>query len=342
VLGTHGEVFDWLDSLLERPLPEGRLGVRAAVTAVVLLFFNDPLRMPAFAGRACETAASVGDEHDQALARYSLGRAMCSCGDPVAAAQHLEAAAAQFHELGDDWHRALALQVLAYTCQDLQDTLAHLAPAAEAFGRVGDRVKHGDCLIDMARAVIHLPARREEAQGWIDQARRLAEVTDNHHLWLHAQTCQAFLDQRRGDGASAAQLFARLLPDFRRIGDRRCVARCLLGLGASAITTGDHDTARRHLTGCVEVTTSTHQSSELAAGLRLLAELDHSAGRDREAANLLGAADAVAADLPLADRDALPADRDLMTSLESSLGGADFTAAVAAGRTTPVMQLLGP
>ena len=316
--------------------------MQAAVTAVVLLFFNDPLRMPAFAGRACETAASVGDEHDQALARYSLGRAMCSCGDTVAAAQHLEAAAAQFHELGDEWHRALALQVLAYTCQDLQDTLTHLAPAAEAFGRVGDRVKHGDCLIDMARAVIHLPARREEAQRWIDQARRLAEVTDNHHLWLHAETCQAFLDQRRGDGASAAQLFARLLPDFRRIGDRRCVARCLLGLGASAIATGDHDTARRHLTGCVEVTTSTNQSSELAAGLRLLAELDHSAGRDREAANLLGAADAVAADLPLADRDALPADRDLMTSLESSLGGADFTDAVAKGRSTPVMQLLAP
>ena len=262
--GTHGELFDWLGALLERPLPEGRLGARASVAAVVLLFFDDPPRMPAFAKQARERAARVGDEHDRALAQYALGRAKSSCGDPVAGAEHLEAAAAQFHELGDDWHHALALQVLAYTCQDLEAALTYFARAAEAFGRVGDHVKQGDCLIDMARAVVHLPSRHDDAQSWVDQARRLAEKADNHHLWLHAETCQAFVNQRRGDSASAGLRFARLLPDFRRIGDRRCVARCLLGLGTSTMAAGDHDTARRHLAGCIEITGSTNQPAELA------------------------------------------------------------------------------
>ena len=218
--------------------------------------------------------------------------------------------------------------------------LTYLTQAGEGFGRVGDRVKQGDCLIDMARAVIHIQARHEEAQKWVDEARRLAEVAGNHHLWLHAESCQGFLDQRRGDDASASRRFARLLPDFRRIGDRRCVARCLLGLGGSAIAVGDPVAARRYLTGCVEITDTTNQPNELVTGLRLLAELDHAAGRQRKAASLLGAAEAVAAVLPAVDREALPADHELQAALELLLGGADFVDAVAEGRQTPVTQLL--
>jgi len=78
----------------------------------------------------------------------------------------------------------------------------------------------------------------------------------------------------------------------------------------------------------------------MATALRLLAQLDASAGHAWRAATLLGAADTVAEQLEPARREALPPDRELRGALERDLGSRDLTAALAEGRRTRVEELI--
>ena len=78
----------------------------------------------------------------------------------------------------------------------------------------------------------------------------------------------------------------------------------------------------------------------LASALRIVARCDHSAGRSRQAATVLGAADAAAERIDLARRRALPEDDDLRADLERELQAAGLTSALAAGRQMPVQELL--
>src|SRR5439155_1077766 len=79
------------------------------------------------------------------------------------------------------------------------------------------------------------------------------------------------LDQLRSDDASNRQQFVRLLDGFRRIGDQRCVARCLLGIGRADVADGDLEPARRHLTECAFIADAVGDPLALVAALRLVA-----------------------------------------------------------------------
>jgi hypothetical protein len=178
-----------------------------------------------------------------------------------------------------------------------------------------------------------------EAEVWLAEARQLAERTGNHHELLHAELFRARLDQMRVDGTSNAPQFARLLDAFRRIGDRRCVARCLLGLGRAAVADGDYEPARRHLTECAFVADAVGDPLALTAALRLIARCDYSAGLSRHAAIVLGAADGAVERVDIARRRALPKDDDLRAQLENELQTAGLNAAIAEGRQVPIKQL---
>ncbi|SEF90147.1 Predicted ATPase [Nonomuraea solani] len=56
IVGCSGELFDWLDRLLRRPLPDGALGLRVAITCAIVLCYQDTKRARDFAERACRTA----------------------------------------------------------------------------------------------------------------------------------------------------------------------------------------------------------------------------------------------------------------------------------------------
>ncbi len=67
------------------------------------------------------------------------------------------------------------------------------------------------------------------AGEWVAEAVVLADRAGNRHEWLHAQVFGAALRQAAGDDEAAAATFAEIIGEFRRLGERRCVTRCLLG-----------------------------------------------------------------------------------------------------------------
>ena len=255
---------------------------------------------------------------------------------------HLREAAARFDRIDDQWHRALALEFLGVGEHERSgEGIGSIALAADLFGQLHDDVKRANCLIQMAGLNINIGTGLDEAEAWLAEAQQLAERTGNHHELLHAELFRARLDQLRSGDAAAGPQFIRLLDGFRRIGDRRCVGRCLLGLGRAAAADGDYGRARRHLTECALVADAVGDPLALAAALRIVARCDRSAGRSRQAATVLGAADAAAERVDLARRRALPEDGDLRSELEHELQAAGLTSALAAGRQMPIKELLG-
>ncbi|MFI6321136.1 LuxR C-terminal-related transcriptional regulator [Nonomuraea sp. NPDC050556] len=322
-LGARGELFDWLDRLLERPLPGGRLGVRAALACAVLLAYQDTGRGQAIAEQV-RARGPAGSKADEATLLLALG--FCATADC------LEKAAVLFEELGDDWHLALSLCGIGYVAEDVHTALDQLQAAADLFGRLHDLVKRANCLNMMAIRAIEARIRLDEAGGWLAEAVRLARASGNDHERLHAELYRVALDQHEGDREGAAGRFAVLRAEFRRIGDLRCTARCLYGLGREA---ADPASAWRHFAEGAELAVGLADVRGMVTGLRLLAGV---ANHPERAAMLLGAADRLD---PGRRADFLP-DDGLRAALCDRLGADAFAAALAAGRQTPIPVMLAP
>ncbi|MGW4471160.1 ATP-binding protein [Nonomuraea sp. NPDC004354] len=328
-LGARGELFTWVNALLDRPLPEGSLGVRAAITSCLLLCYQDTDKALELAGWAADHAAT---EEEQALAVLATGCVAVHRPAPAEAARALDGAAAVFERLGDDWHHALALSTLANVAADTATAVDRLSAAAALFGRLGDRVKRANCLNYIASRLIRDEVRLTEAETCLNEALDLALRTGSDHERLHAQLHRARLSQHRNDQESATALFTDLLPEFHRIGDLRCVTYCLLGLGRAAASHGHHRRARRHLRKGVDTAIAINDHNLIATGLRLLAETEHAAGFAARSAQLLGAT--------------TPAghggvgDSHLRLTLRAELGEAAFASALTAGRATTPAELL--
>ncbi|MFI0484948.1 ATP-binding protein [Actinomadura sp. 9N215] len=352
VLGARGELFDWLEALLVRPLPEGGEGVRAAVTCCVLFCYRDTGRAREFAELAADRAT---DGEDRALAALALGWTAVHGRDRDATVRQLDRAAALFEELGDDWHRALVLSLHGLVAPDVRTAVHRLAAAADLFGRLGDHVKRANCLNHMAFTVIEDGTRLDEAGAWLDEATELALRAGSEHERLHAALHRTSLARRLADHAAAEAGFADLLPEFLRIGDLRCATRCRFGLGLTAAAAGDHERARTLLLAAATTGIATQDHRLIATGLRLLAEAEHALGRPVRAAELLAAVPEpltddgppasddgppAADDGPLTADDGSPAGDGLVAALRAELGEAAFASASATGRRTPPAELL--
>jgi hypothetical protein len=339
IVGIRDEVFDWLDALLEAPLPKGSLGLRATITAALLLsFYRDAPRATEIVRRGIRLDA-VGDPGDLALTRLAIGATMPR-GNATGASM-LGAAAEEFRLLGDDWHRAVALRSQGDATEDLESALVYLDEAADLFGQLRDLVSRANCRHLMGARCVEADARLEDAERWLNEARELAARAGSRHEWLHAELFSAQLEQRRGDPGFTRARFEVLVPEFRRIGDLRCVGRSLLGLGVAVAAAGDQEAAARHLRDSLSALHSVGPTTALAAALRLLAGFSRGTGDARHAALLLGAADAVVEQLESETHDGLPPDGPLRAGLEQDLGPGELKARLAEGRRTPVGGLTG-
>jgi hypothetical protein len=269
ILGARGELFDWLDTLLAAPLPAGGLGVRAAVTTTLLLCYQDTRRAHEFALRARDLA-TTGEEAD--LARLALGWSLMYGADRPAATRHLAEAADGFERRGQTWLHALARSGLGHAEEDPHVAFTHVIRSADLFAELHDEAKRANDLNHLALRAVESGLRVEGARGWLAEAAELADRTGNRHERLHSEVFLATLDQSQGD-PSAGPRFAALLGEFRRIGDRRCVARCLLGLGRAALTRGDHPQARTHLTAAARLATEIADTAKSAEADKLLAQV---------------------------------------------------------------------
>ncbi|PMR58371.1 hypothetical protein C1A38_25145 [Verrucosispora sp. ts21] len=339
ILGARGELFDWLDRLLEHPLPPSRLGVQAAVTASLLRCYQDTGAALETARHGVELAAGPAlGEHSRSLATMAVGWALMYDGQAEPAREQFHRAVDEFRGHGDDWHLAFSLEGLALAGRDLDDTLDHLRQAADAFGRIGDLVKRSNCLIQMASRCIDVGSQPDDIETWLTEARDLAESTPSNHERLHAEVCLARLEQLRGRPAAAGAAFETLLPEFRRIGDLRCLSRCLNGVGMAALHAGAYDVAAENLADSVRIAQSTGDRREIAQGLRLLAECALAGGGPHRAALLLGCAEGVAGQLDPGRRPVLDTEH-LLSLLRNSLGES-FELAMSQGRASTPADLL--
>lgn len=339
VIGIRGELFDWLEELLGRPLPSGDLGLRARLVAAFLLCFTDTGRAARLAAEAHDLA-STANRADRAMAELTLGWTLGYLDRDESAVEHLERAVEQFRRLGDPWHEALALQGLGHAVHEVDATVDHLGRSAQLFGRLHDDVMRANCLTMLAARLLEAGQYLEKIRGWLAEARRLAERTGSTHELLHVELHDARLRQYRGDHRSAARAFRQLLPSLRRVGDHRCASRCLFGLGWAAVVEGDDTSAHTHLMACVTLADRVKDPREAAAALRLLSDLAERAGHIVQAARLLGAADAAADRLDPARRDGLPADHELLERIRDRIGSADLEAALREGFAAAPAQLL--
>jgi hypothetical protein len=141
---------------------------------------------------------------------------------------------------------------------------------------------------------IDLGVRLDDAREWLTHAQRLAVGASSHHEQLHVAAQLARLDQLQGAGHTARENLQHLLPAFRRIGDHRCAARCLLWLGELEHERSATEQAEHLLTESVAIATGIHETAIAEAGLRRLAQLATQRGRDHEAARLLRQVDEIA------------------------------------------------
>lgn len=318
-VGIRGELFDWLAALLERAWPDGLGGVRARIAAASLLFYVDAERS---AQIGAEALALVPDDEPRlrADAELTLGWALGYVGERTRARAHLESARAAFRRDDDAWLEALALQGLGHAARDPASTVTHLQQAATIFASLGDEVLHANCLNIMASRAMEMGEHGDRVERWLVEALDIAQRTGNAHERIHAELHLARLAQRRGHHEDATATCRALLPVLRRMGDRRCAARCLIALGRAALAEGETAAARTHLGGGVVVAREVNDPRELAEGLRLLALVEHGAGEDRRAADLLEEARRTEVVLGPARLAALPDVASLVAALEG--GGA--------------------
>lgn len=340
-IGIRGELFDWLEELLARPLPDGDLGVRARITAGYLLFYIDADRSVHVASEALQLAPPT-DPRLRAAAELTLGWALGYLGDRDAATDHLGSALERFRQLDDPWQEAITLQGLGHAAQDVETMIDHLEHAARMFDRLHDDVLRANCLTMMASRAVEMGQDDERIEGWLTEAQRIAERTGNTHERLHAELHRARLAQYRGHHEHAISTLRELLPALRRIGDQRCASRCLLGMGWAALTDGDHRSAREHLTAGVVMADRLNDPRELAAGLRLLSLLEHGDGRNTRAARLLGAASRAEQHLGQARRRGLPSTEPLRERLTEQIGAERFQQAYEQGRGSTPGRLVDP
>lgn len=331
--GLRGELFDWVDDLLDEPWPEAELGISARTSAAHLMLYTDAALAVRLATEALGLAEG-GRPALRATVELTLGWALGYIGDRDAAVVHLRSAADAFGELGDEWSRAHALQGIGHVSEDLDGMTEHLEHSVAIFGRLGDHDHQANALTMLAARTLEMGGSGERVERILGKALQVARRAANTHEQLHAELHAARLAQWRGQHAEAAIAFGELLPAMRRIGDHRCACRCLSGLGWAALELDHRSAARVHLAATVELAYQVGDPRELAMALRWLARLELLDGHPADAARLLGAADGAADRLDPTRRGALPNDDTLRDEIAASIGSERLTTALQEGRKT--------
>jgi predicted ATPase/DNA-binding CsgD family transcriptional regulator len=319
VVGARGEVLDWLERLLARPLPDGVLGVDARLTAAHLLCFKDTERALGLATDA-QALLPMDDARRRALCDLTIGKALAFLGRRQEATEHLDRATAFFRSEGDGWHEAVALQALGHVGTDLEGVLSSYRRSARRFRELHDDVMLADTLNLMITRALTVDPGLTGVDDWLAESRALAERTESPWERIHVTLNEAELRRHRGEHDRANGLFLELLPAFRRMADRRCATRCLLGLGRVAVAAGDDEAAVARLREAADLAERVSYPLGVATALRLLAEIDERTADLEQAARLLGRAEVAAAALDPSRRAALPDTEDLRRRVADRLG----------------------
>ncbi len=173
----------------------------------------------------------------------------------------------------------------------------------------------------------------DEVQRWLAESLALSEAAGSEHDRAHALLGFGRLAWLRGDRDRAVQLLEDCVPTMRRLGDQRCTGRGLLLLGERARQQQQFARADELLRGSVEAAEPAGEGTVIVDALEALAAVLSAEHHLREAAVLLGAADAQRGSAGSSRRPPQPPDENLRRSLVRGLGRSAFDEARTEGRS---------
>ncbi|MFG3496769.1 BTAD domain-containing putative transcriptional regulator [Streptomyces sp. NPDC047886] len=286
--------------------------------------------------RALDGFTALGDDWGTAAALSVRARHAMARGDLAAVRRDGEESAKLFRAAGDRWGWLQTVFPLAALSEIGGDYEAagrlqrEGLAVAEELGLAREAAKR---LCGLGRLAL-LTGCHAQARTYHERARELAR---EHHFRsgeVDAELGLALGARREGDHALAESRLRSLLAWFTKVGYGPGITLVTAELGFVAEHRGDADAARAlHLQG-LEAATDLGDPRARALALEGLAGAFALAGRHREAALLLGAAEAartsVGAPLPPAERGDV--DR-VMTAARVGLGPREYAAAHAEGAT---------
>ncbi len=136
------------------------------------------------------------------------------------------------------------------------------------------------------------------------------------------------------------ELLEECVPIMRRLGDQRCTGRGLHLLGERAREQQQFARAEELLRGSVEAAEPAGEGTVVVDALEALAAVLAAGDRQREAAVLVGAADARRGSASSSRRPPQPADENLRRSLVRALGRSAFDEVHTEGRSLSLTEAL--
>jgi tetratricopeptide (TPR) repeat protein len=304
--------------------------------------FGDPSAAEAMVGRALAGFRAAGDRWGIAAALSTRAKLAMIRGNLTAASDNAQQSLAIFRELGDRWGQLQAIEWLgaaqAATGDHAQAGRLH-RDGLHMAEELGLWPQAADALSWLGRGALR-SGDLAQARELLERALRLAAGQSYQPGQVFAEIGLGLTARRQGRLDAAETHLRHALQTSRRISSEPDVARtaCLSELGFIAEQRGDHAAAHSlHL----ESLTAARELGDPRAVARALSGLAGAhalGGLPHEAAQLLGAADAVwrsAGAEPPDDR----ADINRITVVtRQALGEAAFTAGFRAGRRLKPQQ----
>jgi predicted ATPase/DNA-binding CsgD family transcriptional regulator len=234
--------------------------------------------------------------------------------------------------------------VLAQIRGDL-DTAQALREEALALSRtVGDAYGIELGLLDLAELFL-LRGEHERAEPLIQEGLRLSIELGDKHDWPYGQMLLARVYRARGEYAAAAACIEDGLPVARHTGDIETERDLLLALGDIATLQGDHANAIRMFREGIGLFHTIGDRFPVVRGFDGVARVAIATGDMRQAARLLGAADALLVDIGASrpEGPALTDHEDRIATVRSALGAAfneSFAAGMALSRDDAIAEAI--
>ncbi len=337
--GQRREAHEWIGRTLacgEPPAtPASVAGLAAAST--LLQPWDDEAALD-LAQRAARLASGLGDI-ERAKAAEAVGMAATYGVRSELALPALHEALALFDD-EHPWERASALQALALATAEPAEALRWARKSLALFRQVGDHLRVANTLFVMAAMSIDAGITSDEVQRWLAESLALSEAAGSEHDRAHALMGFGRLAWLRGDRDHAVQLLEECVPMMRRLGDQRCTGRGLHLLGERARQQQQFTRAEELLRGSVEAAEPAGEGTVVVEALEALAAVLSAEHRPREAAVLVGAADAQRGSVSSAQRLPQPPDQYLRRSLVRVLGRSTFDEARTEGLSLSPTQAL--
>jgi hypothetical protein len=208
------------------------------------------------------------------------------------------------------------------------------------FRRLGDHLRVANTLFVMAARSIDVGVASDEVEGWLAESLDLSEAAGSEHDRAHALIGFGRLAWLRGDRDRTVQLLEECVPMMRRLGDQRCAGRGLYLLGERAREQQQFSRAVELLRASVEAAGPVGEETVVVDALEALAAILSTEDRPREAAVLVGAADAQRGSASSSRRPPQPPDETLRRSLVRTLGRSAFDEAWTEGRSLSPTEAL--